>query len=218
MRVSLTFDNGPDADATPHVLDVLAKTGVEASFFLLGSALAKEASLRNLALRARAEGHAVGNHTYSHRTLGTIADPEEALAEIERTQALIGDAASPERLFRPPGGGGHLNKDVLTPKAFEHLRDNQYSCVFWNSVPRDWEDIDGWVVRALGDLSRQAWTVLVLHDVNTGAMRRLEGFIRSAQELGANFTGEFPTSCTPLWRGQVNWLPDMEPCLSHTHD
>ena len=67
-RVALTFDDGPHAEFTPQVLDVLGKYGAEACFFLVGERIDPE-----LLLRMDAEGHIVGNHTFSHQGMGPFA-------------------------------------------------------------------------------------------------------------------------------------------------
>jgi hypothetical protein len=64
-EVTLSFDNGPEPEATPRVLDVLARRGIPASFFVIGAKLADPAR-RSLCERAQAEGHWIGNHTTTH--------------------------------------------------------------------------------------------------------------------------------------------------------
>ncbi|HWC37218.1 MAG TPA: hypothetical protein VG476_01760, partial [Acidimicrobiales bacterium] len=73
--------------------------------------------------------------------------------------------------------------------------------VLWNSVPRDWEDPSGWVGRALEDVARQEWTVLVLHDLPTGAMDHLARFVDAAIADGAEVVQELPPECVPIERG-----------------
>src|SRR4051812_41480006 len=91
FELTLTFDNGPEPEVTPHVLDVLARRGVRATVFVLGHQLAKPGR-RALAERAKAEGHWIGNHTWSHSgPLGTRHDPGLAEREIGRTQQELGD-------------------------------------------------------------------------------------------------------------------------------
>ena len=63
--LTLTFDNGPEPAVTPVVLDVLAHHGVLSTFFVIGSKLA-DPKARACAERAHAEGHWIGNHTFSH--------------------------------------------------------------------------------------------------------------------------------------------------------
>src|SRR5438552_67542 len=84
-RLTLSFDNGPFPDVTPGVLDVLARFGVTATFFVCGRDVVDPAR-RAILSRAKAEGHRIGNHTLTHTIeLGTTDDP----AVIERE---IGDA------------------------------------------------------------------------------------------------------------------------------
>jgi len=201
MEVCVTFDNGPDAGTTPGVLDALAARGVLATFFVVGEQLA---GARALAERAHAEGHWIGNHTYTHAApFGRVLEPGAARREIEATQALIGDLAHPDRLFRPPGGGGELGPDLLSPPAVEALTAGRYTCVLWNAVPRDWEDPDGWVERALAQCRARERTLLVLHDLPTGAMRRLPRFLDAARDEGARFVQAPPEACVPVRRGAV---------------
>src|SRR2546421_12628869 len=90
--LTLSFDNGPEPGATPGVLDVLARRSVPTTFFVVGSKLVTPAG-RKIAERAHAEGHWIGNHTWTHaRALGRHgADAIED--EIGRTQAAIGALA-----------------------------------------------------------------------------------------------------------------------------
>jgi hypothetical protein len=75
------------------------------------------------------------------------------------------------------------------------------TCVLWNAVPRDWEDPQGWVETALAQCLERPWTLLVLHDLPTGAMARLQSFVTAARELGLAFRQDFPPDCVPIRRG-----------------
>ena len=82
VEVTLTFDNGPDPEATPHVLDVLAARDLKATFFVVGERLA---AARHLAERAHAEGHWIGNHTWTHRA--PFGELEDSCARMRRSSA-----------------------------------------------------------------------------------------------------------------------------------
>lgn len=202
-EVTLTFDNGPEPDATPGVLEVLARRRIPATFFVVGQKLALPGR-RRLAERAAGAGHWVGNHTFSHSgALGTLP-AEQAASEIERTQALLGDLVHPDRFFRPPGArGGVIDRRLLSRAALEVLERDRYTLVLWNAVPHDWEDPEGWIDTALQQLTELPRAVLVLHDLPTGAMRRLDTFLARSLELGARFVQQFPDGCTPIVRGLV---------------
>jgi peptidoglycan/xylan/chitin deacetylase (PgdA/CDA1 family) len=202
-KVTLTFDNGPTPEVTAHVLDVLRRQRIRATFFVLGQNIAKPEK-RAWAQRAFNEGHWIGNHTYSHSTpLGESIDPGLSEHEIGRTQHLLGELSHMRRLFRPFGGGGHLGPHLLSTDALAYLREGEYTCVLWNAVPRDWENPDGWVEVALEQCAARAWTTLVLHDLPTGAMRHLEDFIVRARLAGAVFTQDFPVDCLPVVSGKI---------------
>jgi peptidoglycan-N-acetylglucosamine deacetylase len=201
LDVTLSFDNGPEPAVTPRVLDVLNQFEVKATFFALGSKLA-DPQCRAIAKRAHAEGHWIGNHTKTHsQPLGRITRPELILSEILDTQALIGELAHPDRLFRPFGGGGELGSHLLNAAAVEILKNEKMTCVLWNAVPRDWEDPRGWAEVALAQCLAQPWSLLVLHDLPTGAMGRLKIFIDRVLDHGGRFRQDFPPECVPLLRG-----------------
>jgi peptidoglycan/xylan/chitin deacetylase (PgdA/CDA1 family) len=196
--VTLSFDNGPEPDVTPAVLDVLRARQVPATFFVLGHKLARH---RALAERAHAEGHWIGNHTWSHAGPLGLAPDDVTDTEIGRTQALIGDLSHPDKLFRPQGGGGALGPHLLNGAALRYLQQGRYTCVLWNAVPGDFQDPDGWVDRALAMCTGTA--VLVLHDLPNGAMRHLDRFLGMLSDRGTRFVREFPDQCVLLRRGEA---------------
>jgi peptidoglycan-N-acetylglucosamine deacetylase len=216
-RLTLTFDNGPSPDTTPAVLDALAARRLPAYFCVIGQMLAAPEGPA-LTRRCLAEGHIVVNHSMNHRVpLGDDLDPAHANHEILDTQHLL-DAnvpawrctPSPEQAtsrgpiwFRPFGHGGHLGPHLFSPAAVELLRAEDYSVLLWNSVPRDWVDIDGWVDTALDDLHTNEHTVLVLHDLPTGAMDHLPRFLDEVVARGIETTLELPESCVPMRAGRA---------------
>ena len=202
-EVTLTFDNGPEPGVTEQVLEVLAQHEIRATFFVLGSKLADPAR-RRLAQQAHAAGHWIGNHTMTHGVpLGQLREPGAARREILETEKLMGDLAHPDHFFRPFGGGGELGPHLLNNEAVETLRQNRMTCVLWNAIPRDWVDPDGWTEVALEQCLAHPWTVLVLHDLPTGAMRHLGGFIDAVRQHGGTFRQDFPAECVPIRRGEV---------------
>jgi peptidoglycan/xylan/chitin deacetylase (PgdA/CDA1 family) len=203
VEVTLSFDNGPEPAVTPRVLDVLKQFDVKATFFVLGAKLA-DPERRAIAKRAHAEGHWIGNHTKTHSVpLGRLRDETAMLDEILDTQALISELAHPDRLFRPFGGGGEIGPHLLSEAALRVLKNEKMTCVLWNAVPRDWEDPRGWAELALAQCLAQPWSLLVLHDLPTGAMGRLRIFIDRVLDHGGRFRQDFPPQCVPLLRGEA---------------
>jgi peptidoglycan-N-acetylglucosamine deacetylase len=103
--VGLTFDDGPSSETTPKVLEILREKGVRATFFVVGRQAERHPELVR---RMVEDGHAVGNHTFSHPSLFCFLTPSRLRWEVEQTQAtlstLIGRRPS---LFRSPVGLRH---------------------------------------------------------------------------------------------------------------
>ncbi len=212
MKVTLTFDNGPVSGVTDPVLDVLAGRSMKACFFVVGCQLQRPAGAA-LAARAHREGHWIGNHTMTHSVVfGTSDHPGTPEAEIARAEDLIGSLAHARRLFRPYGKGGIIDKNLLSRDAVDYLCAGGYTCVLWNSVPGDWKDPEGWVDRCLADVASRDHSVVVLHDVATGAMDYLPAFLDGLSDLGAEVVQEFPLSCLPIQCGTITTvLSDLMP-------
>lgn len=93
--VYLTFDDGPIPECTPEILDILAKYGVKATFFMVAENAER---YPDLLMRVRAEGHTIGNHTYHHMR-GHQSCTKKYVAD-----ALRGEGVLATKLFRPPHG------------------------------------------------------------------------------------------------------------------
>jgi peptidoglycan/xylan/chitin deacetylase (PgdA/CDA1 family) len=197
--LTLSFDNGPDPDATPLVLDTLARRGIRSTFFVIGKNLSE---YRALTERASTEGHWIGNHAFTHSgPLGVRHEFGLVEREIGRTQELLGSLAHPHHYFRPQGGGGKLGPHLLSVEAADLLRRGHYTCVLWNSIPHDWDNPDGWVDLALTQCRQQPWTLMVLHDIASGAMRHLDRFLDFVAEKGGRLRQDFPPDCVPMADG-----------------
>jgi peptidoglycan/xylan/chitin deacetylase (PgdA/CDA1 family) len=126
---ALTFDDGPHAQGTPAVLELLAEARVHATFFLVGEQIARNPSLPGEIVAA---GHGVGLHCQRHRNLLRLA-PWQVREDIARAQAAIEDATgrSPT-LYRPPYG-------VLNGAALRLARERGWRTLLWSQWGRDWE-------------------------------------------------------------------------------
>jgi peptidoglycan/xylan/chitin deacetylase (PgdA/CDA1 family) len=124
-RVALTFDDGPDPEHTPRVLEYLDRERVRGTFFLVGERAGRAAGV----VRAMAAaGHEIGNHTWSHANLWTCG-PRRTEAEVRRSHDLLAKLAGrPPRYFRPPWGAVNL-------AMFGTLRRVGERCVFWSIQP-----------------------------------------------------------------------------------
>jgi len=203
MNVTLSFDNGPDPEVTPRVLDVLGRRDARAHFFVLGKRVATSVG-RALVERELAEGHLVGNHSYSHTVpLGDDPRVDAVEQEIVATQVVLEPLAPGVRRFRPFGGGGTIGPHLLSRRAVAYLQAEGYTCVLWNAVPRDWEAPGGWSATALAGMAAHDHTVLVLHDIPNACLAGLDGFLAAARDRGASFVLDVPAACTPIVDGHV---------------
>ena len=183
------------------MLDVLARRGVKSTFFVIGERLA--AGTARWRERAHAEGHWIGNHTWSHSLPFGLMEADAAKREFDRTQQAIGSLAHPHRLFRPYGQGGNLDHRLLSRPVVAHSRAQQATIVLWSALPRDWQDPDGWVERALDQVAARPWSLMVLHDLPTGAMRHLDRFLGLVAERGGRVRQDFPPDCMPMIDGRL---------------
>ncbi len=109
-RVVLTIDDGPDPAVTPRVLDLLARHGARATFFLIGSRAGAHPALVR---RIVAEGHGIGNHSQAHDLAFSLRGRRWLAADIARAQAVLTEhAGQAPRFFRAPAG---LRSPLLDP-------------------------------------------------------------------------------------------------------
>lgn len=159
-QILLTFDDGPNPAATPRLLDVLARNGVQATFFLIGDFVRLEPALVR---RIAAGGHAIGNHTMQHRYLALLPAAKVRQQLVDCNHALADVLGTSPSLFRPPHGA--RRPAVLSIAAELGLRTVQF-----NLIVGDWKPI------AVGELASRVasriaskrlhgrGTNLVLHD------------------------------------------------------
>ena len=206
-RVTLTFDNGPTPSVTPYVLDTLADRGLHTTFFIVGERMRHD-EVRSLARDAARRGHWIGNHTLTHSVmLGRSDTTDVAEREIDEAQGALGELARPEKLFRP-WGDGRIGPWLLGHAAVDVLCRGDYTCVLWNSLPHDWEHPVDWVEACLADVVRRDWSLVVLHDIESGAMAQLPQFLSRLDAEGIEVVQDFPNDCVPIREGAIQWPLD----------
>jgi peptidoglycan/xylan/chitin deacetylase (PgdA/CDA1 family) len=189
--VALTFDDGPDSTWTPQVLDVLAKHGARATFFLIA-----EHALRrpDLVERIRAEGHEIGNHYTTRRS--TLVDTDAQFAEnLAYTAKLIGIEGQAPLLFRPPSGRAR-------PEQLRHARDEGYTIVLGSAYPWDPAPPPAAYVRWLASKNLAPGVIVILHDgidaPTSHSLEALPGILEAGRERGLRFVtvGEMMASAS----------------------
>jgi peptidoglycan-N-acetylglucosamine deacetylase len=158
-KIVLTFDDGPNPVHTPRILDALAKEKVTAVFFVVGECVKAPGGLE-LVRRAAAEGHLIGNHTFSHPRLTELL-PKDVQSEILRTHELIAEFESEHRLFRPPYGACNGTVNAIAKEL-------NYKTVLWNVSFDDWlpENQSGaWVDVAMKQIVANRPAICLGHDL-----------------------------------------------------
>lgn len=174
--VALTFDDGPDADSTPRLLDGLKERGVQATFFVIGANIEKDGN-DTLIKRMHKEGHLIGNHTYHHVDLSGLSH-EAAHRELEMTDERIREITGEEPYFiRPPFGA--------FPDDMEDDLDRLY--VKWTVDPLDWttKDTDTVVRRVIADTGEN--DIILLHDCYDSSVDAALRIVDILQEKGYEF-------------------------------
>jgi peptidoglycan/xylan/chitin deacetylase (PgdA/CDA1 family) len=186
-----------------QVLDILAERSLRAIFFVVGNRVAGDAVARDLLGRMVRDRHLVGNHSLTHgRPLGELRE-QESIAEIATARDILREFTGESFLFRPWGTEGQLDRRCLNRSAVNYLVSGKHTCVLWNSVPRDWADPGGWVDRALSDVRAREHTVVVIHDLPSGAMDELPRFLDELDRNGVAVTAELPSECVPIIEGRI---------------
>jgi peptidoglycan/xylan/chitin deacetylase (PgdA/CDA1 family) len=153
-RVALTFDDGPDPEGTPAVLDALDSLGLKATFFLVGEQV-KSAPM--LAREVVSRGHEVGLHGGTHVSQRDLPDwkvKDEMAYGLGTLEVATG--RRPTR-FRPPYG-------VFSEAGYEACQALKLEPVYWSAWGMDWETISAERIAGLVEGDLQAGAILVLHD------------------------------------------------------
>ncbi|MBK8228439.1 MAG: polysaccharide deacetylase family protein [Flavobacteriales bacterium] len=151
----LTFDDGPTPGVTPWVLDTLREHEAQGTFFLVGRNAEQHPALVQ---RIRSEGHAIGNHTYSHLN-GWRATAHDYAADTDLAQGFTGT-----RLFRPPYGR-------ITRRQSAELR-KRFTVVMWDALSMDF-DARVAPEACLRNVLKQAraGSIIVFHDSRKAEIR-----------------------------------------------
>ena len=167
--IALTFDDGPWPVTTERLLDGLAERDAKATFFLIGEQIG---TMEDTVRRMQAEGHQIGNHTYTHMDLSR-GDSAERVREIEKTdetlRALLGDGSY---WLRPPWG-------FLAADTAQTIR---VPMVYWSLDTEDWRRLDAdAVAQDIIDHARSG-DVILLHDPYSSSV---EAALRAIDALAA---------------------------------
>ncbi len=158
--IAMTFDDGPSGGSTNNtnrLLDLAAKKHIKLTFFLIGENAAR---YPQLVQRELAEGHQVGNHSYTHPDLAKMSD-EAVRSEIQKTQdAIINASGYRPILMRPPYG-------AMTPRQRLWVsREFGFKIILWDVDPLDWKNPGVDVVASRIIAATRPGSIILSHDIH----------------------------------------------------
>ena len=159
-QIALTYDDGPNDPHTMKLLDVLAKHGVRATFFMIGHYVQQRPDIARAVAQA---GHFVGNHTFTHPLL-IFKSAEQTRTELVKCRSALQDAIGEHsNLFRPPFGGRR-------PATLRVARSLGLETVMWNVTGYDWNAPPAAVIEKKVARQMRGGDVILLHDGGHRAM------------------------------------------------
>lgn len=175
--LALTIDDGPHTHFTPRLLQLLRDLNVKATFFVIGKMAETRATLVR---KIDADGHLIGNHSFSHVTLTKLTELEvrtEYRATNDVLQQILGKSV---RFCRPPGGD--RNREVLNAAADEGM-----TTVLWTDDPGDYANpgVDVIVNKAITRMSNGG--IILLHDGVEQTLVALPKIVEYARKNGYKF-------------------------------
>ena len=170
-QVALTFDDGPDNYYTEHILSILEKEKVPATFFVTGKMARKRPDLLIKMVR---QGHVIGNHSWNH---GNFA--KQSLAEIKReirhtNRYIYLVTGKKPALFRPPYG-------VVNHKVLQTSLDQNLFIIHWNIDTRDWTGRSSTSILKTIQQKVKGGDIILQH--SGGSRRHLDGTVEALPEI-----------------------------------
>ncbi len=155
--VAMTFDDGPHPQNTPRLLDMLRARNIKATFYVIGGNVDR---YPHIVRRIVAEGHEIGNHTYTHRKLTSLGDSEVS-KEMRRTEdAIVRAAGVKPRTMRPPYGA------LLTRQRNNIFSNFNYPTILWSVDPNDWKRPGASVVTSRILKGAHNGAIILAHDLH----------------------------------------------------
>lgn len=179
----LSFDDGPHPEHTPRLLDLLATHGARASFFVVGERAERQPALLR---RIVAEGHLLGNHSWSHNRFARLPLAAQ-VAELDRTDALLAgfDQCRTHRI-RPPQG--HLSLPLLL-----HFACHRRSVAYWSYDSLDYQPQPlPALIERLRAAPPRAGDIVLMHDDDARAGAALASLLPQWRDAGHSFIAMAP--------------------------
>jgi peptidoglycan-N-acetylglucosamine deacetylase len=189
-KLAVTFDDGPNPEITPKLLDLLDRYKAASTFFVIGRYLRE---FPELVSEISARGHVIGNHTESHPNL-FWKPPTEIRVELRLTHSAIKNlTGAPPRWFRPPFG-------MRNPWVAAEARELNMRVVMWTLLPGDWRaPSTEWLIRRMQPIASRAQRALA-HASSTGEILCLHDGSHRVQNADRSATLAALEHWLPRWR------------------
>lgn len=176
--VAMTFDDGPHPQNTPRLLDMLRERNIKATFYVIGRSVDLYPSITR---RIVAEGHEIGNHTYTHGNLTKMSD-DKVRNELIRTKASIAKATGVQpRTMRPPYGALLQRQRTWIHSEFG------YPTIMWAVDPRDWQRPGPSVVTSRILSNTTPGAIVLAHDLHSQTVDAMPGTLDGLLRKGYKF-------------------------------
>lgn len=188
--VAMTFDDGPHPSLTPQLLDMLQARGIRATFYVIGRNAARYPQILR---RMVAEGHEIGNHTWSHPSLHGHSDAS-VLSQVDRTNRAVYDAVGrPPVTMRPPYGNLYDRQRLMLFEA------RAMPTVLWSVDTLDWQRPGSAIVsqRIIGNSHSGA--VILAHDIHSATVRAMPSALDGVAGRGFRFVTMSELIGWPRW-------------------
>lgn len=163
-KIALTFDDGPHPSKTDKILDLLKEYQVHATFFVIGQNVAV---YPKVVLREIEEGHEVGNHTYSHKSLAQCKKDVVEKEIISTEEILIEKTGYIPRVFRPPEG-------AYTCDIIDVADRMNYNVILWTIDTRDWAKTSTEKIVETVESKVRNGSIILFHDFTVGGAHTLD--------------------------------------------
>ncbi|MCR8547074.1 polysaccharide deacetylase family protein [Salipiger sp. P9] len=191
--VAMTFDDGPHPTLTPRLLDLLKARGLRATFYLIGN---RVVTWPDIVRRIVAEGHEIGNHSWSHPDLSRRSDAQ-VIDEIDRTtDAIFRVTGRPPVTFRPPYGAFTRRQRMML------YQQRNLPTILWSVDPQDWRRPGANVVASRILKGSRPGAIILSHDIQKGTVQAMPQTLDGLAARGMSFGTMSQMMGWPLWQSR----------------